>query len=161
MDLQIRFLFRVSVFSLLWLLLVNGAMNSWVIGVPMVLLATTVSIKLLPETPISFIALLNFIPFFLWHSLLGGFDVAKRVFYPKVAISPAIFNYRWRLPLGLSRVFMANTVSLLPGTLSVELNKEYLQIHVLDDSIDFTSVLMLVEKRVAEIFKLNLSAMER
>lgn len=161
MDLLTRFLFRVSIFSLLWILLVDGAMNSWVIGLPMVFLSTVVSIKLLPETPLSFIAILKFIPFFLWHSLLGGFDVAKRVFYPKVPISPTIFYYRWRLPLGLSRVFMANVVSLLPGTLSVELDKEYLQIHVLDDNIDFTSVLMLVEKRVAEIFKLNVSAMER
>jgi len=157
----VRFLFRITVFSLLWLLLVNGAVNSWVIGVPVVLLATTVSIKLLPETPLSFMALLNFIPFFLWHSLLGGFDVAKRVFTPKVAISPEILNYRWRLPLGFSRVFMANTVSLLPGTLSVELDKKYLQIHVLDDSIDFTSELMLLEKRVADIFKVKVSAMER
>lgn len=110
--------------------------------------------------PVSFIGLVKFIPFFLWHSLLGGFDVAKRAFSPKVIISPAILNYRWRLPLGLSRVFMANIVSLLPGTLSVELDKEYLQIHVLDDSIDFDAELILVENKVAELFKLNLSASE-
>lgn len=160
MDFIRRVLFSVSVFSLLWIIFVDGALNSWIVGVPIVLLVTFISIKLLPITPISFIGLLKFIPFFLWHSLLGGFDVARRVFYLKVAISPAILNYRWRLPLGLSRIFMANTVSLLPGTLSVELDKEYLQIHVLDDSVDFTAELILVENKVAELFKQNLSASE-
>lgn len=153
-------MFRVLAFSLSWIVFVNGALNSWVIGIPTVIIAASISMKLLPSIPVSFIGLVKFIPFFLWYSLLGGFDVAKRVFFPKVTISPAILHYRWRLPLGLSRVFMANTVSLLPGTLSVELDKEYLQIHVLDESIDFDAELILVENKVAELFKLNLSASE-
>lgn len=157
MDLITSILFRITAFSFLWLLFVNGAIDSWVVGVPMVLLSTFISIKLLPITSLSFMGVVKFIPFFLWHSLLGGFDVAKRVFYTEVNISPTMFRYRWRLPEGLSRVFMAKVVSLLPGTLVVDLEDEYLEIHALDDSIDFTSELMLVEKRVAEMFKINVS----
>ncbi|HBQ44801.1 MAG TPA: cation transporter [Thiomicrospira sp.] len=150
-------IFRGFIYSLIWWLLVDGAVSSWIIGVPIVLLATFISIKLLPVIPMSLIGTLKFIPFFLWHSLLGGFDAAKRVFYAKIAISPTIFNYSWRLPAGLSRVFMAKVVSLLPGTLAVELEGEFLQIHALDDSVDFTKELILVENKVAEMLKLNLS----
>ncbi|PHS37331.1 MAG: cation transporter [Sulfurovum sp.] len=161
MDFITNFFLRVLAFSLLWIVLVNGALDSWVIGIPMVIMATFISIKLLPSTPISFIGLVKFIPFFLWHSLLGGFDVAKRVFYAEVKISPTMFLYRWRLPEGLSRVFMAKVVSLFPGTLAVDLGGEYLQIHALDDSVDLRLELMSIEKKVADMFKIDISAVER
>jgi multisubunit Na+/H+ antiporter MnhE subunit len=95
-------------------------------------------------------------PFFLWRSLYGGVDVARRALHPKLPISPGLFDYRWRLPPGLPRVFMANTVSLLPGTLSAELGEEYLHVHVLDRSGDFIPELSIVEEHVARLFGLHL-----
>ena len=78
----------------------------------------------------------------------------------QLPISPGLFDYRWRLPPGLPRVFMANTVSLLPGTLSAELGKEYLRVHVLDQSGDFIPELSIVEERVARLFGVSLAADE-
>lgn len=60
------------------------------------------------------------------------------------------------MPPGLPRVFMANTVSLLPGTLSVELDEEHLRVHVLDQTGAFASELAMIEVRVARLFGLNL-----
>lgn len=147
---------RAVFFALIWWALTDGAINSWLIGVPAVFFATIVSVWLLPGLSISLMGLLRFTPFFLMHSLRGGIDVAKRVLHPKLPISPALVCYRWRLPQGLSRVFMANTVSLLPGTLSADLEEEYLHVHVLDQTADFVSEMNLLEERVAQIFKLSL-----
>ncbi len=72
-----------------------------------------------------------------------------------------MLRYRWRLPEGLSRVFMSKVVSLLPGTLVIALEGEYMEIHALDDSGDVTSELMLVEKRVAELFNINISEIKK
>jgi multicomponent Na+:H+ antiporter subunit E len=156
-----RFCFRTLLFALLWWILTQGAINSWLVGAPVVVLAVLASGWLLPAIPWSLSGIVGFVAFFLWRSLYGGVDVARRALHPKLPISPILFDYRWRLPPGLPRVFMANTVSLLPGTLSAELGEEHLCVHVLDQSGDFISELSVVEERVASLFGLSLAADER
>ena len=150
------FFFRTLVFALLWWILTQGAVNSWLVGAPVVVLAVLASGWLLPTISWSLPGIVGFVPFFLWRSLYGGVDVARRALHPKLPISPVLFDYRWRLPPGLPRVFMANTVSLLPGTLSAELDKEHLRVHVLDQGGDFITELSAIEERVASLFGLSL-----
>lgn len=149
-------LLRLVLFALMWWILTDGAMNSWPIGLPVVLLATLVSVMLMPPLSWSLRGILRFIPYFLWYSIRGGVDVARRAMHPRLPISPGLFDYRFRLPPGLSRVFMANTVSLLPGTLSVELEEEILRIHVLDETVAIDEELNVLENRLADIFGLEL-----
>jgi multicomponent Na+:H+ antiporter subunit E len=143
-------------FTLMWWVLADGAMDSWLIGAPAVLFATLASVVLLPPVSWSSTGIIRFVPFFLWRSLYGGVDVAMRALHPRLPISPGMVNYRWRLPPGLPQVFMANTVSLLPGTLSAELDEEYLRVHVLDGRKDCLSELEKVEQRVAAVFGASL-----
>jgi len=152
-----RFCFRAVLFALLWWMLTEGAADSWLVGAPVVVLAALASGVLLPGTSWSLPGLLRFIPFFLWHSLRGGVDVAGRALHPRLPISPDLLKHQWRLPTGLPRVFMANTVSLLPGTLSAELGDEFLLVHVIDQTSAFETELTVIEARVARIFGLNLA----
>ena len=151
-----KFVFRTVVFALLWWILTAGAMSSWLVGAPVVLCAVFASGALLPGVSWSLSGIIRFVPFFLWRSLYGGVDVARRALHPRLPISPGLLDYRWRLPPGLPRVFMANTVSLLPGTLSAELDDAYLRVHVLDETGAFAAELQVVEARVAQLFGLSL-----
>lgn len=156
-----KFGFRTGLFALLWWILAEGAVNSWLVGAPVVVFAAFASTELLPGTSWSFPGILRFIPFFFWHSLRGGMDVAARALHPRLPISPGLFKHQWRLPMGLPRVFMANTVSLLPGTLSTELDERFLLVHVLDQTGAFASELTQIEARVARLFGLNLVTDEK
>ncbi len=147
---------RAVLFAMIWWILTDGATDSWRVGAPMVLLATVVSIALLPPSSWSLVGIIRFVPFFLWRSLCGGVDVARRTLHPQLPISPGLFYHPWRLPPGLPRLFMANTVSLLPGTLSAELDADYLQVHLLDEQKDFLSELKMIEQRVAAMFGISL-----
>lgn len=148
---------RLILFAVLWWAITEAAIGSWYVGVPVVVIATWVSLKLVPGFALSLSAVLRFIPFFLWHSLRGGVDVAQRALLPRLAIEPGMVDYHWRLPAGLARVFMANIVSLLPGTLSAELGETTLHLHVLDITADISGELEIIEQRVADIFALDLS----
>ena len=147
---------RGGVFSLGWWILTDGAASSWGIGVPAVLLAVVSSIALLPPVPLVWSELLRFVPFFLLRSLLGGTDVAWRAFHPGMPIDPDLIEYPLRLTPGLPQVFMANTVSILPGTLSVALDQSVLKVHVLDRRKGFIADLEAVEHRVARMFGTSL-----
>ncbi|MGB5259153.1 MAG: Na+/H+ antiporter subunit E [Gammaproteobacteria bacterium] len=137
-------------------MLTDGAMHSWLVGAPVIVFAVLASGALLPGVSWSLSRIVHFVPFFLWRSLYGGVDVARRALQPLLPISPGLFDHRWRLPPGLPRVFMANTVSLLPGTLSAELEDDRLRVHVLDHTVAFASELTLIEARVARLVGLNL-----
>lgn len=152
-------LFRAVLFALVWWVLVDGASNSWLIGLPVTVLATLLSVLLLPPTSWSLIGIVRFIPFFIWQSIRGGFDVAGRAMHPKLPISPGLYDYPLRLPPGLPRVFMANTASLLPGTLSVELDVAHLRVHVLDKTGDFAEQFNVLENKLAAIFRCELTAL--
>lgn len=143
---------RAVVFALLWWILSAGAVESWPVGVPVVLIATLVSMLLLPDFYLSPTGVARFVPFFVWQSLRGGADVAWRAFHPRMPITPGLIEYPLRLAPGLPRVFLVNTVSLLPGTLSAELSEDYLKVHVLDKQKNVVSELMVVEQAVARMF---------
>ena len=155
-----RFAFRTVLFTLLWWILTEGAMNSWLAGALVIVFAVLASRALLPGVSWALPGIVRFVPFFLWRSLYGGADVARRALHPRLPISPGLLDYRWRLPPGLPRVFMANTVSLLPGTLSAELDDAHLRVHVLDETGAFAAELQVVEARVAKLFGLSLIADE-
>ncbi len=143
---------RTLLFSLIWWILTDGAALSWWVGVPAVVLAVVVSVALIPSAPLVNYQLLRFVPFFFTRSLMGGADVAWRAFHPRMPIAPDLVEYTLRLPPGLPRVVMANTVSLLPGTLSAELNQRVLKVHVLDRTTDFVAELEAVEQGVGRMF---------
>lgn len=148
---------RGVLFSLLWWILTDGAAPSWWIGVPAVSLAVIGSIALIPPASVVWYGFLRFVPFFFMRSLMGGVDVAWRAFHPSLPIDPDLVEYPLRLPLGLPRVFMANTVSLLPGTLNAELEQNVLKVHVLDRQGGFMAELDAVEQRVARMFDISLN----
>ncbi|WP_417344507.1 Na+/H+ antiporter subunit E [Ferrimonas sp.] len=143
---------RAAAFALLWWMLSDGAMASWWVGVPVVLLATWVSMKLVAPFSFSPVGFARFVPHFIWYSLRGGVDVAWRAFHPRRPLAPTLIDFPLRLPSGMARVFMANTVSLLPGTLSTELRTGLLRVHVLDGRKTVIPELLELERIIALVF---------
>lgn len=147
---------RCLLFLLLWWALTDGDAQSWWLGIPAVVLALGASVALLPPVPLVWWELVKFTPCLLWRSLRGGVAVAWLAFHPRMPIDPALIDYPLRLPPGLPRVFLANTVSLLPGTLSVALDLGTLKVHVLDRRNDVFSELAALEQGVARMFGVSL-----
>jgi multicomponent Na+:H+ antiporter subunit E len=151
---------RGLLFSLIWWVLTDGAAPSWWIGVPAVLIAVAASSALFPPAHLIWYKLLRYVPFFLMRSLLGGADVAWRVFHPRMPIAPDLIEYPMRLPPGLARVFMVNAVSLVPGTLSAELGADCLKVHVLGGRKEYLSELEALERCVARMMNASLMVSE-
>ncbi len=148
---------RLAILALFWSVLSGGNRESWVIGGPVVLIATAWSHMISGRVrhPLRPVGLIRFLPFFLWRSFCASIDVARRALHPKVLLDPALLDFTLHLPVGAPRLFMANVVSLLPGTLSAELAGDRLRVHVLDTRTDFFEDLQSLEIRVARIFALS------
>lgn len=149
---------RAAGYALLWWILTGGDQASWVIGLPVVIAATAANLMLLPAVGwrCSLTGMARFLPYFLWQSLLGSVDVAKRALNPRLPLAPFLLHYFLRLPTGSARIFFANTVSLLPGTLSAELLDDCLTVHALDEALPVRAKLQTLEARIADLFALQL-----
>ena len=152
---QLSIVVRGGLFLFIWWTLVNGDVLSWWLGLPAVVLATIVSIALIPPSTLVLRRLVYFMPYFLIHSFRGALDVAWRVFHPRLPIKPDFVEYPLSLPPGLSQFFMINLVSLVPGTLTAELKNNVLSVHVLDSEKKVQAELSQLEQKVAEIFNLT------
>ncbi|MBU1912280.1 MAG: Na+/H+ antiporter subunit E [Candidatus Omnitrophica bacterium] len=75
-----------------------------------------------------------YVPMFLWSCLKANIDVALRVLNPKLPINPGIVKVKTTLKSDTGLTFLANSITLTPGTLCVDIDGEkgVLYIHWID-----------------------------
>ena len=124
---------RLAGFVLLWWVMAEGQWQDPVLIGGIVLVSTLVSLFLWPPGVWRWrpLAVLAFLPWFLWQSLCGGFDVSRRAFQRKPALRPEIIPATVRLPVQASCLF-AWIIRLLPGTACISKEGEDFRIHLLD-----------------------------
>ncbi len=102
---------------------------------------------------------LYYILLFMWLCLKANLDVAYRVLHPKLPINPGIVKVRTKLKRPISRVALANSITLTPGTLSVDITDDgYLYIHwinVISDDIEIATqkIVSQFENILTKIFE--------
>ncbi len=148
-----RILLRFAVFCFLWYTLAGSDKASWIIGVPAVLCVTALSLTLASSTPLNIhlVGLFRFIPFFLHQSFHGGIDVMRRALSFQQLLDPGLVAYTTLLPEGSARILFVNTISLLPGTLSAELQGNQITIHTLDRGLPIWANIQRLEYHVAAL----------
>ena len=72
-----------------------------------------------------------YIPLFIWECIKANIDVAYRVGHPDLPINPGIVKVKTTLKSDTALTFLANSITLTPGTMSVDIDKEggFLYIH--------------------------------
>jgi len=69
---------------------------------------------------------------FLKALLIANLDVAKRVLSPGLNINPGIVKIKTNLQTDVGKMLLANSITLTPGTLTVDVEGEYFYIHWID-----------------------------
>ena len=130
---------RIAYFLLgfaVWMLLVYTFHYQEVIaGIGVALLTAVIFGKYLPVkpslllNPVRWFWLLAYIPVFSYMCLKCNIDVALRVLSPGLQLKPGIVRIHTSLKSEIARVFLANSITLTPGTMTVELKDDVLYIH--------------------------------
>ncbi|MCX8118254.1 MAG: Na+/H+ antiporter subunit E [Desulfobacterota bacterium] len=68
--------------------------------------------------------LIRYIPWELWQIVLANFDVAYRVLHPKLPIDPRIFEFETDLRGDWALTTLANSITLTPGTITIQVEPE-------------------------------------
>ena len=143
---------RTAFLALCWWAVTEGARDALGMGVFTVALAVALSLRAHPPQSLSLRGLLLFLPVFLWRSLTGAVDVARRAVTPSLPLQPVLLKYRTGLPAGPPRVVFANVISLLPGSLCADLDDDVLTLHLLTESATDTRGLQHLERTIGRLF---------
>lgn len=68
----------------------------------------------------------------LWEIVKANLDVARRILDPRLPIRPGIVVIRTRLTHDLARMILANSITLTPGTFTLDVIGDRLLVHWID-----------------------------
>ena len=131
-----RYLATALALFCLWLLFTSTTkLQEVVVGVVFALLVAAIGYEGFTDrglqllSPRRVLALLVYVPVFFWEMLKANFDVAYRVLHPRMPIRPGIVAVKTDLKTDVGKLFLANSITLTPGTLTMEIHGEHLFIH--------------------------------
>lgn len=132
-------LFAFTAFFLLWILLTGSLQEQELAaGALIALLVTLVArprlsifsgIRLTLGAPLH---LILYLKVFIVALIKANLDMARRVLSPSLPLRPAVVEVKTQLQSELGRLLLANSITLTPGTLSVDLRDDRILVHWVD-----------------------------
>jgi len=110
--------------------LITGAIVSMIISLLSIRMFTCCKLSILAPTRIFYMIVYLFV--FLIALIKSNLDVARRVLTPSLPINPGIVKFKTQLKTDYSKMVLANSITLTPGTLSVDIIDDTFYIHWID-----------------------------
>jgi multicomponent Na+:H+ antiporter subunit E len=127
------------IIMLLWFLFNNSLdLDLLLVGLGVSLLSAIIFCRncdIFQEVKFTFPAILHsflYVFVFLFELIKSNFDVARRVLSPSLPINPGIVEVKTKLTSKIARVLLTNSITLTPGTISVDINDDIIIVHWID-----------------------------
>ena len=129
--------------------LLVAALVTWLSGPRLSIFA---GVRLTPRAPL---AVALYLAHFTAALVKANLDMARRVLSPSLPIRPAVVRVETRLRSSLGRLLLANSITLTPGTLSVDIQDGSILVHWVDcpPGMDRTAA----TRAIAEAFERHIS----
>lgn len=88
----------------------------------------------------------------VWQIVKSGTFVAYLALHPRMPINPMIVRFRSHLPNPLAKVILGNSITLTPGTLTVDIKDDFFIVHALLDETEEELVSGEMEARVGRLY---------
>ncbi|MBE0431945.1 Na+/H+ antiporter subunit E [candidate division WOR-3 bacterium] len=128
-------IYFITGFILLLLLTWSTNIDHLIAGAAVVLVGTVLFGGYFTDRPLKFLQLHRivvfaiYVPIFVWYMVKANIDVAYRALHPERPIKPGIVKIRTTLKTDIARVFLANSITLTPGTMTCDIDGDILYIH--------------------------------
>lgn len=112
---------------------------------------TYAKIKGIFPSRLRFVRVLFYIPWLIMQIIIASLQVAAVVLNPKMPIDPALVRFKTRLPNIASKVILGNSITLTPGTITIQIEDDEFLVHAL---MDISATGIVNESLPAEVAKL-------
>ena len=93
-----------------------------------------------------------YIPWLLRQIMMSNIHVASLVLRPRMPIRPQVLTFRTKLETDISCVTLANSITLTPGTITMDIKEGVYYVHALSRKVADDLEAGEMEDRVAHIF---------
>ncbi len=135
--------------------LIVGALTTMVISYLSIRLFTCCTILIF--CPVKIMYMIWYLIVFLIALINSNMDVARRVLSPSLPINPGIVKFKTKLTTNYSKMVLANSITLTPGTLTVDVVDDTFYVHWIDVKTTnpeeaYTEIAERFEKILLKIF---------
>lgn len=116
------------------------------------LLFTQASLKNLKKRHLAGKNFILYIPWLIYQIFLANFHVVYLVLHPRMPIDPQIIRFRTKLESDLALVTLANSITLTPGTITLDIREGEFYVHALSKKVADDLMTGGMEGRVAKIY---------
>lgn len=110
--------------------LIIGAVVSLIVSI---IISKSVQYKIDYKFPVKILVFIfAYIPLFIYQLLLANLDVARRVLMPKIPLKPGFVKIKTDLKGDFGKLTLANSITLTPGTLTVDVKDDELYVHTVE-----------------------------
>ncbi len=104
------------------------------------------------EERIRILPLLSYCLWLFWEIVVSSIQVAMIVLRPSLPIDPHLLRFRTRLPNLTARIILGNSITLTPGTVTLEIKNDEFFVHVLTEQAAESLVDGTMPAQVSKIF---------
>jgi multicomponent Na+:H+ antiporter subunit E len=151
-----KLMFKTMIFYVLWLLL-SQSYNAFYMTLGLIVSFVVALLNTEPGPSridnVRWLRMLVYMPWLLWRVFQSGLHLSYLILHPRLPIDPKLIHHRTALKDEAAVVPFGNSITLTPGTITVEASGSELVIHAMDDDSagDVTSLLM--ERKIGEAFR--------
>ncbi len=95
---------------------------------------------------------ITYIPWLLYQIVLSNFHVAYLALGPRRLLDPKIIKFKSKLESDISMVTLANSITLTPGTITVDVEDGVYYVHAVSKKVAEDLMTGEMEDRIAHIF---------
>ena len=95
---------------------------------------------------------LAYLPWLLSRIIMANIQVAYLILHPKMPIEPVLFLFQTKMRKGIAQVTLANSITLTPGTVTVNLENGKYIIHTLKPPLTRELAEARMQNKVAAIY---------
>lgn len=95
---------------------------------------------------------LAYVPWLIWQMLVSSWQVARVILSPKMPLQPALVRFISIQPHAIARVVLGNSITLTPGTLTLDIEGDSYLVHSLTDASAEGLLDGGMQRRVARLF---------
>jgi multicomponent Na+:H+ antiporter subunit E len=108
----------------------------------------------IPRRLVIFIRFIPFLGWLVWQIILANIQVARLVLNPKMPIRPGIVRFKSRLTGDVAQTTLANSITLTPGTMTLDIVKGDYYTHCLaiEDEEKMLDSERVFERQVERLF---------
>jgi multicomponent Na+:H+ antiporter subunit E len=142
---------------LLYLILVNAASRDVIIvGLIVSFIVSLVLIRFIDLpirflNPLRWVFFLVYLPYFIKEVIRANVRIALIVLNPKLPISPEIKTGRTKLASTHGKLLLSSSITLTPGTLTVDVEREEFHIHCVSEEKSAEEIMQPFEKYIKRI----------